>query len=720
MASHEFKSNYHQFVQSSQEQFVQSSQEQFVHSSHDFEGEKHFAFSEAVPEFVFKQNIRGQHNDKTWLDNARTCMVDVLRRDTTDMRHFGGDTVYIQTLKDILNKYDPSVPYSSLKHCNGVNEQKQLCANRRAYITQFHDKVSYIKNGNAAPRALQIKLERASFAENGNFPRQFRKWMSKEDFAHPNATPPLKKYGRNVKPDFFSPVPPYPMIESPDEDDPNEALGWKFGHNYAWDSFRINSDNYLNCTQQAHLVESGSMKWVQYLTNYTQMKVRKNESTKHVEYRRNSGSFLQVGEMNPQKIKEKLAKLEKINRAVLFGSKYNRGDDNPDYLTPFGFETLEMADLFDVQLYNLDSAANIININQIAHYGLFDCWLVDHGGSPNMSSKNSHDFFTIDTKGQVSGIVKNRTKDGREWTVRKKTANKLTDKLYPTGVGPDSKINSYWYDCSVEMFVSDRVQWLQNYRRKRWTQIRNIIMAFMVEANANPNIDDNLENNICDETKGCAFKSVSKNTVHWTSWYDEEYAAYLGSSKAIPVDPANVTAEPAQVKQPERNTAAPVFKCKLKKANALGHWKTKLEIYYGESIDAVLEDCDEVFIGFELLPLRKKEVVFCCLLKCVTGELYEMHQLKYDNIECKAAMMETMASKRPCLAMKNPVLPNTRDFLEQHGFKQTEYGYIRSSGKTCDWPKEKKHVPPPRKRPTRKRTKNVPLNIGGTKGKTYN
>jgi hypothetical protein len=77
-----------------------------------------------------------------------------------------------------------------------------------------------------------------------------------------------------------------------------------------------------------------------------------------------------------------------------------------------------------------------------------------------------------------------------------------------------------------------------------------------------------------------------------------------------------------------------------------------------------------------------------------------------------------MASKRPCLAMKNPV-PNTSEFLEQHGFKQTEYGYIRSSGKTCDWPKEKKHVPPPRKRPTRNRTKNVPLNIGGTKGKTY-
>jgi hypothetical protein len=65
-------------------------------------------------------------------------------------------------------------------------------------------------------------------------------------------------------------------------------------------------------------------------------------------------------------------------------------------------------------------------------------------------------------------------------------------------------------------------------------------MAFMVEANINPNIDDNLENNICDETKGCAFKSVSKNTVHWTSWYDEEYATYKrpSSSKTIPADPA--------------------------------------------------------------------------------------------------------------------------------------------------------------------------------------
>ena len=215
-------------------------------SYHQFKKDSYHNFS--GPDYMFKGEIKGrQHSDKNWLDNARTCMVDVLRRDTNDMRRFGGDTVYIQTLKDILNKYDPSVLYSSLKHCNGVNEQKQLCANRRAYITQFHDKVSYSKNGNAAPRALQIKLKRASFAENSNFPRQFRKWMSKEDFAHPNAIPPLKKYGRNVKPDFFSPVPPYPMIESPDEDDPNEALGWKFGHYYAWDTY--NSDNYLNCTQ---------------------------------------------------------------------------------------------------------------------------------------------------------------------------------------------------------------------------------------------------------------------------------------------------------------------------------------------------------------------------------------------------------------------------------------------------------------------------------------
>ncbi len=111
--------------------------QQKMSSYHQFKKKSYHNFS--GPDYMFKGEIKGrQHSDKNWLDNARTCMVDVLRRDTNDMRRFGGDTVYIQTLKDILNKYDPSVPYSSLKHCNGVNEQKQLCANRRAHETDSY------------------------------------------------------------------------------------------------------------------------------------------------------------------------------------------------------------------------------------------------------------------------------------------------------------------------------------------------------------------------------------------------------------------------------------------------------------------------------------------------------------------------------------------------------------------------------------------------------
>ena len=57
--------------------------------------------------------------------------------------------------------------------------------------------------------------------------------------------------------------------------------------------------------------------------------------------------------------------------------------------------------------------------------------------------------------------------------------NTLTKRLLT--IGPKSKVNPYWLNTDEDMFNSDKAQWLQNYRRKRWIQIRNILYNFMIE-----------------------------------------------------------------------------------------------------------------------------------------------------------------------------------------------------------------------------------------------
>ena len=75
------------------------------------------------------------------------------------------------------------------------------------------------------------------------------------------------------------------------------------------------------------------------------------------------------------------------------------------------------------------------------------------------------------------------------------------------------------------MFQRDRIQWLQNYRRKRWTQIRNICYAFIIEANTSVEIDMNVAQNACTASKGCKY-THKKTKKTWTSEYDAEYSAY--------------------------------------------------------------------------------------------------------------------------------------------------------------------------------------------------
>lgn len=458
---------------------------------------------------MFQGEIKGRHADKTWLEQTRECVRTAVEQDSTDMEQFGGDTVYIQTLKKILEMYDPNIAYNTSKGCSDTDKNYQVCANRRAFILFFHDQIKIdprdprtpkkirVRNVPLNPKRLKSKLGRATEKENALIDPQFRDWLSKDEYETGNKPRDIFKKPY-PKPDFFSPVPPYPRVEIEGWNAPLGYTSWSQGN------VKMQDDPDMQFTERAHLVESAAQKWLQYLVNYESID--------------NPNFFKITGSMDIIDVKSRLATLHKANKAILFD-----GDDkDPDYYIPNNFENMQQSDLYGIELYTLDSAANIVVINHRAHYMLLDNWLVDHGGTPNMSSGDPHDFFTIDTTGQVHGVVKLSTKDGREWI----STRKSDGRQFRTGVGPNSRINPYWYDVSDEMFKRDRVQWLQNYRRKRWTQIRNIISAFMVEANANPSIDQNDEQNVCDPSKGCKYSRPQASQQHWTSQYEEEWTEY--------------------------------------------------------------------------------------------------------------------------------------------------------------------------------------------------
>ena len=455
---------------------------------------------------MFQGEIEGQHADKNWLEQSRECVRTAVEQDSIDMEQFGGDTVYIQTLKKILEMYDPNVAYNTSKGCSNTDKKYRVCANRRAFILFFHDGIKIdprdprtpkkirVRNVPLLPRILTKSLGRATKIGNAFLDPQFRNWLSKDEYEK-RARDILEK---STKPDFFSPVPPYPRVEIEGWDAPLGYTKWTLNN------VPLEKDPDMQYTERAHLVESAAQKWLQYLVNYESI---------------DNPNFLTItDEKDVIDVKSKLAALHTANEAIL----YNGEDKDPDYHIPNNFENMQQSDLYGIELYTLDSAANIVVINHRAHSMLLDNWLVDHGGTPNMSSGAPHDFFTIDTTGQVHGIVKLSTPDGREWI----STRKRDGRQFRTGIGPNSRINPYWYDVSDKMFKRDRVQWLQNYRRKRWTQIRNIISAFMVEANANPSIDQNDKQNVCDPSKGCKYSRSQASQPHWTSQYDEEWAEY--------------------------------------------------------------------------------------------------------------------------------------------------------------------------------------------------
>lgn len=505
-----------------------------------------FQDSEATPEYMFQASITGDHFDKTWLEQARRCMEAVVRSDNADMAKFGGDTPYITSLKELLKKYDPSISYWSNSRCTGEEFANNVCANRRAYLMFFHDNVKF--SGDAAKiatytptnftlrdakekkkrrneQALEEALGRATARENSLMGSQFRFWLSGADYEKyrpykeakaGKAKNKLREKIRdvyelkseiadmNAKPDFFSPVPPYPikMTAQSYRGDSNEGapLGWTTGQG----DVSLSDPESLLKTELAHLVDSGEWKWIQYLVN-------------DLENQR----FLEITpEMNIIQIKNKLDEMNTVHKMTM----YYADDKDPDYYVPDNFEEAKtQGELWNSSLYVLDTAANIVTLNARAHRMLFDN-LMKPAGSPNMSANKKHSFFTLDTTGRVNGVSTKSTEDGEFMGYRKGSGN-TPGAYYPCAVSNNSKVNSYWYDCSEEMFQRDRIQWLQNYRRKRWTQIRNICYAFIIEANTSVEIDMNVAQNACTASKGCKY-THKKTKKTWTSEYDAEYSAY--------------------------------------------------------------------------------------------------------------------------------------------------------------------------------------------------
>lgn len=510
---------------------------------------------------MFKGEIKGQHADKTWLEQARECMKTTVEQDNNDMEQFGGDTPYITSLKELLKKYDPSVSYWSNSRCTGEEFANNVCANRRAYLMFFHDQVTF--SGDAAKiatytptkfkirdakekkkkrneQALKEGLGRATKAGQGLFKNQFRFWLSGPDYekyrAYAAISEKLKeekaKFRAKIrdvyelkseiadmaaKPDFFSPVPPYPIKMSAESyrGDSNEGapLGWTAGQ----DTGKLSDPKSLLKTELAHLVDSGEWKWIQYLVNDLE-----------------NNMFLDITpEMNIIEIKNKLDEMNTTHKTTM----YKADDKDPDYYVPDSFEEAKtQEELWHSSLYVLDSAANIVTLNARAHRMLFDN-LMKSAGSPNMSANKKHSFFTLDTSGRVNGVSTKSLDDGEFMGYRKGTG-KSPGAYYPCAISNNSRVNSYWYDCSEEMFQRDRIQWLQNYRRKRWTQIRNICYAFLIEANTSAEIDMNVVQNTCTATKGCKY-THTKSKKTWTSEYDAEYSAYktdiIGMAKQLEV-----------------------------------------------------------------------------------------------------------------------------------------------------------------------------------------
>ncbi len=462
-----------------------------------------------------------------WLQDCRRCMKQVILNDCAEMCQFGPEPVYITSLKNMLMSFNPEVQYSKRnKICPKDKSSEELfefCANRRGFLLYFKKEI--IGNPKRAdnpdlaglPGTLPTKISRATQNENNNIKYQFNFYtFHKKDTRYiRNRTTPI------FVPDFFSPVPPYPLkIYSESEDvvlgftDQDHCIYGEKVKMLNKDGNETQGEYPLNLKlEEAHIVDSAEWSWVQLLVNKT---TDKDEFP----------AIDQVTSLQDQiKIKQRLINLFNSTKDEI----YKDSDKRPDYFTvpddqgnsgllPENWiELLQSGDLdlSDIELGTNDSAANMLLINHHAHHRLFD--RMQKTPAANMSGKRFHGFVTVDTTGQAFGVAPYDSKS-RSWVAYPK-AEVLT--RIDTGVGPQSKVNPFWLDISEEMKQTNPIQWLQNYRRKRWIQIRNIFYAFMLQASE---IQQEEQDPPPDLVSMASI--LRKNQNAWSEAYDEAYKAY--------------------------------------------------------------------------------------------------------------------------------------------------------------------------------------------------
>jgi len=156
-----------------------------------------------------------------------------------------------------------------------------------------------------------------------------------------------------------------------------------------------------------------------------------------------------------------------------------------------------------IELGITDSAGNIICINHLAHTTGFDNWekeatqaltlnTVHHTAAKHEERPMAYDFFTIDTSGKTYGAFINGVDaDGNWQTSVESTCGDRSGDTRPVSIniGPKSKIRYSWLDVREKLRMEEPNRWLQNYRRCRWIQLRNIMYNFLYECEIHEPLD---------------------------------------------------------------------------------------------------------------------------------------------------------------------------------------------------------------------------------------
>jgi len=462
---------------------------------------------------------------KIWFKNCQDAIRAAMEADAAELAAFG-PCPYIATIKTLLNKYDPSVSYQ--RKNEGVCRQGQvlsICPNRKGFLAYFHSQTGIDGDGNI--KAKQNTFGRATQYENGRLDVQFSKYRvlrtTKDEEpirlpgfeSHP--VPPYTDYGdgRTIKPDFLSPIPPYVSMSGKlpfgSADDTLTArpdlLGFE-GINQKTSEY---NDVNLTNLELAHIVDSGQWAWVQTLVNYHETGINPKTVTRMLQKSPITVFKKYLDRMHS--VHRFIWVKQNLKKKVTLGGESVYFDDVVNSEMYFTDDKTNWDDPSSISLGTVDSAANILMINHRAHYLLYDNWM--KYGSPNMSQPKQHSFFTVDATGKIHGYAKTREFNSRVEFLGPVEKGKS---YLRTRVGPGFQLNKWWFDTSDNMKEKYPYQWLQNYRRKRWTQIRNIFYGFMLEVSYD--VD-------CASIHEGIPRTFPDQLPPYSKDYDEEYSEYL-------------------------------------------------------------------------------------------------------------------------------------------------------------------------------------------------